>query len=124
MDGAPAVANCRGSVVAVAARDLLVLLDGGLGDLAFLPVEALAHLGAQLLRARDLALDTVLVDRRADLGRLVLLVRGERVQRVLAERLVHLDELTVRQALDDARLAAVQHLVPVPALEAEADPRS
>lgn len=33
-----------------------------------------------------------------------------------------LDELTVRQALDDAGLATVQHLVPVAALEAQADP--
>ncbi len=33
-----------------------------------------------------------------------------------------LDELTVRQTLDDAGLATVQHLVVVPALEAEADP--
>ncbi|WP_416069057.1 hypothetical protein, partial [Streptomyces kanasensis] len=35
---------------------------------------------------------------------------------------VDLDELTVRQPLDDARLTAVQHLVAVAALEAQADP--
>src|SRR4051812_22007721 len=123
-DGAPGrdVATPRRSVVAVAARDLLVLLDGGLRDLGLLAEVRLAELGAQLLGAPHLALDAVLVGRRADLERLVLLVRREGVQRVLAERLVDLDELTVRQALDDARLAAVQHLVPVPSLQAEADP--
>src|SRR5438067_1840192 len=65
------------SVVAVAARDLLVLLDGRLRDLGLLAVVRLTELGAQLLGALDLALDAVLVDRRADLVRLVLLVRGE-----------------------------------------------
>src|SRR5690606_33262560 len=112
----------RGSVVAVAAGDLLVLVGGRLRNLGLLAVVGLAELGAQLLGGLDLALDAVLVDGRPDLRRRVLLVRGERVGLVLAERLVQVDELTVRQALGDARLAAVQHLVLVAALEAEADP--
>ena len=69
------------SVVAVAARDLLVLLDGGLRDLAVLAVVAPCRAWPAASRRRlHLALDAVLVDRRADLERLVLLVRGEGVQ--------------------------------------------
>ena len=66
--------------------------------------------------------DPVRVDERADLVGRALLVLGEREPLGLGQRLVDLDELTVRQPLDDAGLATVQHLVPVAALEAEADP--